>query len=136
MNAIIVCGSRDGAPFGEVERAMGDALRDLSALGSSFNHVVVGSNRGVDGRAFRWAVREEMVATIVPAQWKSGGHKEAEGPKRNRRMISLFRPDRVLAFPGGSGTEDMVSAAKAAHIQVWRWVEHSRWVLDEGAVRP
>jgi hypothetical protein len=39
---------------------------------------------------------------------------------RNARMLAEGRPDYVLAFPGGRGTEDMVSKAKAAGVHVLR----------------
>jgi hypothetical protein len=35
------------------------------------------------------------------------------GPLRNQRMLDEGRPDLVVAFPGGGGTEDMRCAVKA-----------------------
>jgi predicted Rossmann-fold nucleotide-binding protein len=37
---------------------------------------------------------------------------------RNQRMIDEGKPDLVVAFPGGSGTADMVRRAKRASIEV------------------
>lgn len=135
MKSILVCGSRNGAAFGEVERAMDLARRHLAMLGHTFDHVVVGSRKGVDGRAFEWAVRAEIASTVVPAMWRTGERGKGEGPIRNRRMLALFRPENVLAFPGGTGTEDMVAAAKLAHVPVWRWLGRDLWRLDETPVQ-
>jgi hypothetical protein len=127
LQTIIVCGSRNGSPFGEVEKAMRYA-QEHEAI-PPFNHVVVGSRRGVDRRAFDWAETFELAATVVPARWTTGGQKRAEGPIRNRRMLAYFPDVRaVLAFPGGSGTEDMVAAAKEAGVKVWRW--RNGWTRD------
>lgn len=120
MRPIIVCGSRDGASYGEVEYAM-DRARDWLDM-PAFNFVVVGSRKGVDVRAFDWAMHREIPAAIVPALWQTGGRGKGEGPIRNRRMLALFPTVAVLAFPGGSGTEDMVAAAKGGAFNVWRWL--------------
>ena len=34
-------------------------------------------------------------------------------------MLDLFAPDGLIAFPGGSGTADMVARARAAGVTVW-----------------
>jgi hypothetical protein len=119
VKPIIVCGSRDGQPFGEVESAM-SALQNIV----EFDSVVVGSRNGTDIRAFNWAVGREMVAVIVPAQWATGTPKgRAAGPARNRRMPRLFPSVvAVAAFPGGTGTEDMCSVAKSLQVPLWRWI--------------
>ena len=45
------------------------------------------------------------------------------GPERNARMLAEGRPDLVVAFPGGTGTADMVRRAKAAGVRVVEVVE-------------
>ena len=40
------------------------------------------------------------------------------GPRRNARMLAEGKPDLVVAFPGGRGTADMVSKARAAKVEV------------------
>lgn len=44
----------------------------------------------------------------------------AAGPMRNKQMLEEGKPDLVVAFPGGAGTENMVKQAKAAGIRVLR----------------
>ena len=51
-----------------------------------------------------------------PADWKKYG--KSAGPLRNQRMIDEGKPDLVVAFPGGVGTADMISRAKAYNISV------------------
>ena len=36
----------------------------------------------------------------------------------NQQMLDIGKPDLVLAFPGGSGTADMVAKARAAGVGV------------------
>ena len=45
---------------------------------------------------------------------------KAAGPERNRRMLDTFKPDGVIAFPGGRGTADCCRAADERAIPVWR----------------
>lgn len=52
---------------------------------------------------------------------------KAAGPIRNQRMLDDGKPDRVLAFPGGRGTANMVKLAKAAGVPV-----HEIRILEEG----
>jgi hypothetical protein len=122
---VIVCGGRDGQPYGEVAHGM-DCLRGIV----DFNAVVVGSNKGTDRQAFDWAVTHELIATVVMAQWLTGTPKgRAAGPTRNSRMPRLFPSVRaVAAFPGGDGTEDMVAKAVSGQLPTWRWLgRRDRW---------
>jgi len=58
-----------------------------------------------------------MIPVIpFPPEWKRYGPKA--GPIRNKQMLDEGRPDLVVAFPGGNGTNDMVKKAKAAGIEV------------------
>lgn len=48
--------------------------------------------------------------------WKD--HGKAAGPIRNQLMLDDFKPDLVVAFPGGKGTADMVKKAQDAGVTV------------------
>jgi hypothetical protein len=53
----------------------------------------------------------------VFAEWNRHGNKA--GPIRNATMLAMKPPVKlVVAFPGGSGTADMVAKAKAAGLEV------------------
>lgn len=51
-----------------------------------------------------------------PADWKT--HGKAAGPIRNQQMLDEGKPDLVVAFPGGTGTADMIRRARKAGIEV------------------
>jgi len=80
--------------------------------------VVSGAARGADTLGFKWALQRQVKACIYPAEWDKLGKKA--GPIRNQRMLDEEHPDLVIAFPGGSGTSDMVSRAAQAKIEFIR----------------
>lgn len=55
----------------------------------------------------------------------------AAGPRRNQRMLDSFRPDLVLAFPGGKGTADCCRKAEKMGIRVITARGGSEFVLME-----
>lgn len=103
MKRFIVCGSRDY----DDRAALYRALDHLVSLCGPFE-VIHGDARGADRLAGKWAEDRDLKVTAVPADWKA--HGKAAGPIRNREMLK-YRPDAVIAFPGGSGTADMMKAA-------------------------
>lgn len=55
----------------------------------------------------------------VPRKRKDGSiYNAAAGGIRNQRMLDEGKPDVVIAFPGGTGTADMVRRARAAGVGV------------------
>jgi hypothetical protein len=68
------------------------------------------------GRTLRWIARE-------PAKWNQ--HGKAAGPIRNQRMLDVHPGiELVVAFPGGSGTRDMVKRARHKGLEVIEVKEH------------
>ena len=78
-----------------------------------------GAARGADTLCGMEAERRGIAQVVFPANWRGDG-TYAAGPIRNQRMLDEFRPDLVVAFPGGTGTEDMVSRALRAGVKVKR----------------
>ena len=84
-----------------------------------------GGAKGADSLAGEWANRHGYVVQVFPADWNK--HGKAAGPIRNQEMIDAFDPARpgtskvvcVVAFPGRTGTADLVERAKKAGIKVW-----------------
>lgn len=104
---ILVCGGRDFLGITQLYRVL-DA--------SKMTHLVTGGARGVDKLAEEWA-RDRMVPyTVYPANWDKYG--PAAGPVRNQQMLDEGKPDKVIAFPGGKGTSDMIRRAQKAGIPV------------------
>lgn len=88
--------------------------------------VIHGFAPGADALAAQWARRNHVAETgsLYRANWypngRHGGLDKSAGPRRNARMIEEGKPDLVVAFPGGRGTEDMVRRAEAAGVKAIR----------------
>ncbi|WP_013627348.1 DUF2493 domain-containing protein [Rubinisphaera brasiliensis] len=77
--------------------------------------LIHGAANGADTLAGEWASRNGIEVVACPADWKRYGR--AAGPIRNRAMFDLA-PDLLVAFPGGKGTADMISAAEQKEIPI------------------
>ena len=112
---VLVCGGRDFVDYEQV----GEVLDRIHAETPIFA-IIHGNARGADTCADVWATRRKADGVRCwpfPAQWSKYG--KAAGPRRNQTMLGM-KPDLVVAFPGGSGTADMVRRAEAAGIPVLR----------------
>jgi len=78
--------------------------------------IMSGGAPGVDSVAIDWAVVNWCRGKKYKAEWNKYGGKA--GPIRNKRMLEDGKPDVVIAFPGGSGTANMVMLAKRAGVPV------------------
>lgn len=115
---ILVCGGRD---FGVTDRQhayIGDML-SLKITGPD-DVMIVGGAKGVDTAAEYFAKRWQLRHEVYPAQWDR--HGKRAGPIRNQQMLDEGKPDKVIAFPGGKGTADMVKRARKAGIPVEEFV--------------
>lgn len=111
---LLVCGGRDFAN----RRWMFDALDSRLAHHRSRTGLVIihGGARGADRLAGDWAAERGVPCMVFPAAWAGIG--KGAGPVRNGWMLEHGRPHGVLAFPGGSGTADMVRRAIDAGVPV------------------
>ena len=80
--------------------------------------IISGGARGADTLAEEWAVVNWTGLEIFLADWKK--HGRAAGVIRNQKMLDEGHPDLVIAFPGGTGTSDMIRRAERAGIEVIR----------------
>ena len=111
---VLVCGGRDyngDQPWNHVMAVLGD-LHDETPIAA----IIQGGASGADCLARCWADMYGVKCVTVPADWET--HGKAAGPIRNRRMLMDFKPDLVVAFPGGRGTADMVRQAREAGVPV------------------
>jgi len=99
---VLVCGGRDYLDERRVY-AMLDDLRPSEVVHG-------GCPTGADAFAGQWAKDRRIPCTVFEADWKQYG--KAAGPKRNQLMLDVGGVDIVLAFPGGSGTWDMVTRVR------------------------
>jgi hypothetical protein len=109
---VLVCGGRDFT-----DSTFVDFVLDSIHAKKPITLVIHGCAQGADTLGEKWAARQETVTSFgVPADWKK--HGQRAGPVRNRLMLTLGKPDLVVAFDGGAGTRDMTTAATAAGVKV------------------
>lgn len=107
---VLVCGGRDYR-----DEAAAFAFLDNLHKRRPFDLVIEGDADGADRLAKRWCFSRGVHCATVPALWSKRGR--AAGPMRNLAMLKL-KPDAVIAFPGGRGTENMKQIARDAGIPV------------------
>lgn len=105
---LLVCGGRDFKDRNLVWNILDSMLIDLLVHG--------GCKTGVDFFADLWARNRRQRMKEYPAEWERFGNRA--GPERNALMLSDAKPNFVLAFPGGPGTEDMKRRARVAGVPV------------------
>lgn len=120
---VLVCGGRDYKDRDTIYRVLnslsGASLGDKpnpSWLPRPDLEIISGMARGADSIAEEWAVSNWVMCHRFPAQWDKYG--KSAGYKRNAQMLEEGKPDLVVAFPGGKGTQMMVDLARKAGIAV------------------
>ena len=112
MMRVLVCGGRDFDDEARLFYNMNlihDSLQNITTL-------IHGGANGADKMAARWAkYRGDIEIIECKADWIK--HGKAAGPIRNKEMLTHL-PDLVVAFPGGSGTQNMIAQATKAEIKV------------------
>lgn len=107
---ILVCGGRD---FGDRDFLFGTLDRLHRERG--FTVLIEGVARGADQLAVEWADARAIEHLRFPADWER--HRRRAGPLRNKQMLDEGKPDLVVAFPGGTGTANMIGQAQAAGVE-------------------
>lgn len=93
--------------------------------------VVHGGCTGADSLADRWCKSRGKVSTAVYPNWDLG---KIAGPIRNNRILAEFKPEAIVAFPGHTGTLDMVTKAKTLGTRVYFGVDVWTELRGEEAV--
>ena len=96
MSRALVFGGRDYKDWNRLKGVL-DRLKP--------DEVIVGGASGADELARTWAVNNRVDHQVCYAKWTKYG--KAAGPLRNEYMLS-FAPDYGVAFPGGTGTANMM----------------------------
>lgn len=109
---VLICGGRD---FSD-ERKFALRMDAINEQYGPFDCIVQGGAPGADRLARDLAYTWKIPTDEYVANWAK--HGRAAGPIRNEQMLREGRPDIVVAFPGGRGTANMVSLAKAAGLRV------------------
>jgi hypothetical protein len=109
----LVCGGRD---FAE-EPMFHDVMRRLVDMWGMPERIVEGAcPTGADLMAKRWAQQYAIDIGEIAPDWEGLG--KAAGPIRNEEMLMKYKPQRVIAFPGGRGTADMVARARRRNSEI------------------
>lgn len=106
---VLVCGGR----YFDEWRMVATALDTLEVT-----VLMQGGARGADALALKWAETRGVPVITFPANWRAG---KRGGPERNAFMLEEGKPHLVVAFPGGTGTQDMIRRAEAAGVPVKRF---------------
>ena len=118
---ILVCGGRDFEDRNLLYRTLDEITprTEPDEYGNDMPKnvtIISGMARGADTIAVDWAVINWCGIDEYPADWRKHGRKA--GPIRNQQMIDEGKPNLVIAFKGGNGTNDMVKRAIRAGIEV------------------
>jgi predicted Rossmann-fold nucleotide-binding protein len=113
MMIVLVCGGRAFKDYMIVARTL-NSLNDQHA----FTKLIHGGAPGADTMAARWAEIHGVYRQVFYARWDL--HGRAAGPIRNKRMLDEGNPNLVVAFPGGSGTADMIKQTRAAGVELFQ----------------
>ena len=109
---VIVCGGRTYKDRATVFEELDRIVRERGPI----DVIIHGESKGADRLANLWAEARNITVIAVPADWER--YKRAAGPIRNRKMITDHAPDLVIAFPGGTGTANMIGLAHLAFLEV------------------
>jgi hypothetical protein len=106
---VLVCGGRDYEDYAT-------AYAVLDEIQPRMIRLMSGGATGADTIARHWAISRGVLFDVYEAEWKLYGR--SAGPRRNQRMLDEGKPNLIVAFPGGRGTADMLSRARAAGVPV------------------
>lgn len=118
---VLACGGRTVRDIRWVFREM-DKIHDAAPItlliegGQVSYDKETGERYGADYLCSRWADSRQVPKVTERADWKA--HGKNAGPRRNRLMLEKWIPERVVAFPGGKGTVNMIAQARAAGVEV------------------
>ncbi|MCU0613259.1 MAG: DUF2493 domain-containing protein [Candidatus Eisenbacteria bacterium] len=113
-STVLVCGGRNFADREHLYRSL-----DLLHKAEPIWVLVEGGAPGADRLAGDWADDREVIHVRHNARWKVNGR--AAGPIRNRELRERWPIQLVVAFPGGTGTADMVRRAEAKGVPVMKF---------------
>lgn len=110
---VLVCGGRNYDNYLELCKTMTTIHSNLP-----IDEVIHGGAKGADTLAGEWAEGAGIPVRVFKADWHK--HGRSAGPIRNKQMLVEGKPDIVVAFPGGRGTQNMVNQAEKAGVKVFR----------------
>ena len=110
---VLCCGGRDFNDYAFLTAR----LNELRQVIGDFA-VIHGGARGADSLATLWGKAHGLPVIEVAANW--GFYNKAAGHIRNTWMLDFCFPTYAVAFPGGTGTANMVRQCENRSVVVWR----------------
>ncbi len=105
--SVLACGGRKFGGWTAVQRVLDRISPDT---------IIHGAASGADSMAGRYARENDIPCREFPAEWRRYGR--SAGYRRNQHLLDEGKPDLVVAFPGGTGTRNMVQIAREQGFQV------------------
>jgi len=93
---VLVCGSRDWLDYRILNETLDKVLEKCQKKDQTLIIVHGACPRGADSMADEWATANKIQVRRYPAEWKKFGLYA--GPKRNKEMFELEKPEEVIAF--------------------------------------
>lgn len=110
---ILICGGRDYQNMARFDEVMFDCVPYFD----EDYCIIQGGAKGADALAKEWAKENGRACIQVSANWDY--YNNQAGFIRNKWMLVYCQPDLVIAFPGGTGTKNMVKLSKNSMIPVY-----------------
>lgn len=101
---IVVAGGREYENYPELSQRLDKIISQLNIPPGMKVNILSGGARGADKLAERYAQEKGLGLEVYPADWEGQGL--SAGMQRNSQMAEAG--DVLVAFPGGSGTENMI----------------------------
>jgi hypothetical protein len=110
---VCVCGGRDYTDHKRLKKIL-DKEHELRPMDLLTN----GGASGADTLSSQWASIAGVHCATIRALWQHSA--DAAGPIRNSMILKCLKVSKLIAFPGGKGTADMVKKAERLDIRILR----------------
>ena len=112
---VLVCGGRKYWDWDKMRNVL-----DMLSTQIQIDAVIHGDARGADRLAGHWARSCGYPEEKFPAHWHNpdGSIDRGAGHYRNAVMLTMGKPDLVVAFEGDGGARDMIERAAAAGLRI------------------
>jgi hypothetical protein len=122
---ILVCGGRNYSDEHSVYNFLDEIHKSRKV-----SLVIHGGATGADTFAGKWAKNLGIPTKVFLPDWNK--FYKAAGPIRNKEMLSIGKPDLVVAFPGKVGSQNMRDQTIKAGVELVVFQQESE---DEGDLK-